>query len=333
MIEDTKIDAVKFFLIFCVALGHCLGQFWDKTYVLSTYNFIYLFHMPLFIFISGYFTKNKSLFSREFWISEIKILETFLVFDILHRIPSFFDGSFTLHDMIVPSWSLWYLLSLFYWRFIIQILTSAIKNKKALIVVAFVFGLSIGFVPLSGALSIQRTLSFLPFFVIGYCVSQNNLIEKIRAVNHFVAIGICAIAFVASYAFLNFDIHDVVWGLRPYAESNFGVKEAFAFRALYYVIGLLLSFSIINLFKFNNAFFAAEGRKTLIYYMYHTFLLLGVFKAIQYLDIPVNLGTLIFFTVLVMAVIYIISKFKPVLWLLNPVTSILLRNKKRPKNV
>lgn len=333
MIRDAKIDAVKFFLIFCVALGHCLGQFWDKTYVLSTYNFIYLFHMPLFIFLSGYFTKKKSVFSRDFWIGELKILETFLVFDFLHRIPSFFDGSFILHDLIVPSWSLWYLLSLFYWRFIIQILTSAIKNKKALIAVSFVFGLSIGFVSLAGALSIQRTLSFLPFFVMGYCVSQNNFIEKIRAVNHFVAIGICAIAFVVCYAFLNCDIHAVVWGLRPYAESNFSVKEAFAFRALYYVIGLLLSFSIINLFQFNHTFFSAEGRKTLVYYVYHTFLLLGVFKAIQYFDIPVNLGILIISTILVMAVIYLISKFRPFVWLLNPVSSILLRNKKHPKNV
>ncbi len=328
MDRDARIDSIKFFLIFCVALGHCFGEFWDKPYVLPTYNFIYLFHMPLFIFLSGYFTKKRSLHSRDFWISELKLLETFIVFNFIHKIPTFFTEPIELQDLIVPSWSLWYLLSLICWRFLIQIMASTFKNRKVLITVAFLLGALIGFSTLSGALSIQRTFCFFPFFVAGYCVAQNNFIEKIRSVNHIFAIAICAVTVIACFGFLNFDIHHVIWGLHPYEEFDVAVGYAFSLRLAFYVVALSLCFSIINLFSFKSPFMAKEGRNTLVYYMYHTLLLLLFFDLAERFDIPVNIGVLVLITLLIMAIIFAMCRIKVFLWLLNPVSSILARHKK-----
>lgn len=52
-------DNIRGILILLVVLGHALEYFrLDNKVGEFIYVFIYLFHMPVFIFISGYFSKN-----------------------------------------------------------------------------------------------------------------------------------------------------------------------------------------------------------------------------------------------------------------------------------
>lgn len=54
-----KWDILKFFLIFTVVLGHIADFYTDKSEAMQyLYLFIYIFHMPLFIFVSGLFSKR-----------------------------------------------------------------------------------------------------------------------------------------------------------------------------------------------------------------------------------------------------------------------------------
>lgn len=58
-VRDSQMDNIKAILLFLVALGHTLDVYkdvWNVNMYLMKY--IYLFHMPLFAFITGYFTKN-----------------------------------------------------------------------------------------------------------------------------------------------------------------------------------------------------------------------------------------------------------------------------------
>ena len=52
-------DNAKFLLIFLVVLGHFADYYTkDSLNMRRLFLFIYLFHMPAFIFISGLFSKN-----------------------------------------------------------------------------------------------------------------------------------------------------------------------------------------------------------------------------------------------------------------------------------
>lgn len=58
--RDQSFDFIKGFLIICVVLGHVI-QYYTNDNGWSTnpvFLFIYTFHMPLFIFISGYFSES-----------------------------------------------------------------------------------------------------------------------------------------------------------------------------------------------------------------------------------------------------------------------------------
>lgn len=59
MIREIKLDNFKGILIFLVVLGHIVGV--SKEGVENIVNYIYSFHMPAFVFISGYFSKNPSI--------------------------------------------------------------------------------------------------------------------------------------------------------------------------------------------------------------------------------------------------------------------------------
>ena len=58
--RDTKIDSLKFLLVILVIIGHVVGPYKTIQSNMIIKDFIYLFHIPLFVYISGYLSKNQS---------------------------------------------------------------------------------------------------------------------------------------------------------------------------------------------------------------------------------------------------------------------------------
>ena len=174
-------DSAKFLLIFFVVFGHMMESNRGLSYNGELYGCIYLFHMPLFILISGFFSK-KNDDVNQFWRSELRLIETFLVFHIgslLFKVLVY-GHDIGLADITIPGFGSWYLLSLIYWRIILQFTPSKVLGHKWILPFCLAVSLLGGYVPIGGAFSIQRTFTFLPFFVIGYLIKIRCLIEKVR---------------------------------------------------------------------------------------------------------------------------------------------------------
>ncbi|WP_327582307.1 acyltransferase family protein [Nonomuraea sp. NBC_00507] len=56
--REPYLDNVKFVLAALVVIGHALRPTVDADSARSLYIFIYTFHMPLFVVISGYLSRN-----------------------------------------------------------------------------------------------------------------------------------------------------------------------------------------------------------------------------------------------------------------------------------
>lgn len=54
--RDYFFDNSKFYLIALVFIGHIINTCRSNDIAKWLYDFIYVFHMPAFIFISGYFS-------------------------------------------------------------------------------------------------------------------------------------------------------------------------------------------------------------------------------------------------------------------------------------
>lgn len=69
--RDKSFDGLKYILIFLVILGHMNTSDFNALW---TTKIIYSFHMPVFIFISGYFSSteiNASRFRR--WVRQLLV--------------------------------------------------------------------------------------------------------------------------------------------------------------------------------------------------------------------------------------------------------------------
>ena len=108
------IDNVKGILIFLVVLGHFTN--WNFTYpVIGALNdCIYSFHMPMFVFISGYLSKR--IYSQR--RTEITtILYPYFLFQVLHYSFNRVTGlGIENPNLFIPTYENWYLMGLFIWR-------------------------------------------------------------------------------------------------------------------------------------------------------------------------------------------------------------------------
>lgn len=113
--RDYRVDGIKLFLIVLVTLGHALESCISNPISNRLYSAIYLFHMPAFILVSGYFA---SVSSKDKLVKKaIAFMETFLVIMIPQCL---FFGRFT--PLLNPENSGWYLLSMIFWYSIVYLL-------------------------------------------------------------------------------------------------------------------------------------------------------------------------------------------------------------------
>lgn len=183
--RDYCLDALKMILVILVIYAHiplldglaplCTSVELDSMTWHSVKG-IYAFHMPLFVFLSGYFTRKKNLRSQ--LVDSSKLIKLFLVFQIIDLVVKciFTRALPSVHDCIIPGFALWYLLCLFYWRILIAIIPQKIDGN-IVIVLSFILSLLIGFVPVGGELGFQRCFSFLPYFCIGHYYGK-SIMEK-----------------------------------------------------------------------------------------------------------------------------------------------------------
>lgn len=108
--REYVFDNAKGFLMFCVVLGHMLeGNLTGVSKIL--YILIYSFHMPFFVFISGYFAKYDA--------KEI-LVKLIVPYVCLQGIGCFAEAIATGKRMqfTTPVWILWYFSRIFFWDII-----------------------------------------------------------------------------------------------------------------------------------------------------------------------------------------------------------------------
>lgn len=155
--------------------------------------------MPLFIFISGYFSKHIDHQRRR----EIDmLLYPFLVFQVLNILYyRLITSSHCSINLFNPQNQNWYLLSLFFWRTFTPYCKSF--NKWAVIGTTLLFAFVIGFSDNVGEfLSLHRTFYWFPVFLLGYYCGDLMRLAAVLQKYKFVIVPVC-IACVAGICILS----------------------------------------------------------------------------------------------------------------------------------
>lgn len=263
--REPYLDNVKFVLIAFVIVGHSLVPTLSTDSARSLYIFIYTFHMPLFVLVSGYLSRN-------FWNSNAKtnkLVDTFVVpyviVEVGYALVRLGLGQKWSLTIIDPAWINWYLLALLFWR----LSTPVWKRMKYPIPVAIAIYLFAGFSQISGDFSMDRFFGLMPFFVIGLVMQPEHfeLLDRrwIKIVSVFVVLGAAAVSiFIAPKAPLkpfyykhSFQDMDLSWWM------GLGV------RAGLLICGLAMSYAVLALVPRRETWFTDLGTRTLYCYLLH----------------------------------------------------------------
>ena len=165
-------DNIKGFLIALVVLGHYLWDLQTNPLINAVVDAIYMFHMPAFVFVSGYFSKSEHSRGAEallklgiayFLLDGYSILTELFV---NHRQPS----------LIAPYYSAWYLLALIGWRLITPVLVQC----RGVLLLSIVVAIFVGFYPeINAEYAAVKMIVFAPFFLAGYFMPRST-VETIK---------------------------------------------------------------------------------------------------------------------------------------------------------
>lgn len=162
-------DNLKALLIFLVVLGHFLLPVADVSKIIELPNaFIYRFHMPAFIFVSGYFSKSH-IAKKEGRVNKlIGFIILYVVYKVLLWITeSAVLGEITELNLLLVRAAPWYMICMFYWYLVLPLFSKL--NPVISIGLAVALLLIVGNqCTLGYVLGVARGIIYLPFFLMGF---------------------------------------------------------------------------------------------------------------------------------------------------------------------
>lgn len=269
--RDHLFDNVKAAMLFLVAFGHAIDVYKGTGgFEYDLMKWIYLFHMPVFAFVTGYFSKDAE---KARATALTRALFPYLVFQgayvVMGRImvsrgaatvnADIFNGS-----ILLPSSAFYYLLAVFFWK----------SFQKELFRFRNPLALSIGLgaaVGLTGQrefhVGLGAVFTLLPFFVLG-SVCDGTVVRAVRRVPKWfwaaVLAGGAAVAHWTPYA-----IHSV---RLTYADCGFGPLGGIAWRLLFYFVATVMGAAVLGLAPAGRTVLSRVGEGALLAYAGSTFL-------------------------------------------------------------
>ncbi len=305
--RDYYFDNARAFLIYLVVFGHLLNPYVeDHKYMGSLYLLIYSFHMPSFLFISGYFAKNIGKPDHLEKVAK-KLLIPYFVFFTFFSIYYYLTGksSNLKLDPFDPVFALWFLLTLFMFHVILVI----VKNFKPYFVlpIAILVSLLAGFSSDIGEyMSYSRTIVFFPIFYLGYLMNRHQ--SMLLRNKKWVPISILIL--VSFYVVYTIHPINSDWLLGSSSYSSLDGPDVYSplKRLMLYAVICLTMFSFLNLMPSKKRFFTYIGQRTMYVYLLHG-LAIGIirgYKLYKFQD-PITIWTYIYLILLSGLIVYLLS--------------------------
>lgn len=282
--RSQKWDILKFILIFLVVLGHAAEYYaGENEHIRALILFIYIFHMPLFIFISGLFAKSTVENKRFDKIAGYFIIYVFLkiffyfVKIIIGRNPAF--------NLLVEGGVPWFVLALFAFNLI----TVAVRKlpKLAVLSVCMILACVAGFFPqIRDFLALSRIIVFYPFFYFGYCMNRNDIeMFCCKKINKTVSALILTVIAVLVFVYCDeiYSLRYLLTARNPYSALGRFESAGVWLRLLFYPVISAIGFGIISLVpdKIGSGKLAVFGQRTLAVYGLHYAALYFVFDLLE----------------------------------------------------
>ncbi|MFH9608378.1 acyltransferase family protein [Streptomyces sp. NPDC017448] len=272
--RDHFFDNAKYLAIVLVAIGHAWEPLPTGRLVEAAYTFIYTFHMPVFILIAGYFSRNFELTPNRVWKLVTSLLVPYLLFEALYtlfeRLTDKPDYSLSLLE---PYWLLWFLPALFFWRLstpLWQAVRFPVLVSLAIAALATVSSSA------DGSLQVQRVLQFLPFYVLGLRLRPEHFAALRTTWVRIASVPVFAAGLLVAYWLV--PRTPTSWFFRKNSTDRLDMAEwtGPASTLLLFLAAVVLGACFLSWVPKGRSWMTALGTCTLYGYLLHGFVVRGL---------------------------------------------------------
>jgi fucose 4-O-acetylase-like acetyltransferase len=303
-------DNARWIAITLVVIGHAiLKLIADSDVAYTTYLFIYLFHVPVFVSVSGYFAKSGPPGMRQLKRLLTDIVFPYFIFETIWSLINWaVRGELSL-DYTTASWTLWFLIALGVWRVALPYLVML----RFPMLFAVIISVAAGYLDtVDSTLALSRTAGLLPFFVFGWKIRQWGISTRWLALRTVViwrwrAAALCLFTAIALTLSLGIgtwrDLLIRRFLLYDEQYNSFGYDQWWAgfVRLGMLGLGMLLTAAFLTLIPRRQTFFTTWGAATMYIYLLHSFVLYPLRESgfLDHRTSPLWLVGMIVFSILV----------------------------------
>ena len=281
------VDNIKVLLIFLVVFNHLIAFQLVKVDVVVRYVWyaITIFHMPAFVFMSGYLSKKPQDVLR----NVKNLLIPYILGYSLTWYAYIWLGKSMDYELLRPSGTvMWYVLALFAYRLTIE----ALGKVRFIVPLSIIFALWAGTRPeFTTYLSSSRIVVFFPFFVAGYLWKSDytKIVRKFKGKWVLVPISGLLLYGIPNFMIANEMPVDILRGNHSYQVSGMDDVTGMLIRLLMYLVSFVLVLTFLALMPDRKLPITFVGRNTMGIYFFH-YPIMIVLNGLLLLSIPQTLN-------------------------------------------
>lgn len=269
MCRDPWFDNAKMALVTLAVVGHAWSLLLPPSATNGwLYDFLYIWHMPAFILVSGYFSRSFDWSSRRVRVLVGSVVVPFVLYQaalVWFQLALGWDAPE--HPFLQPLWPLWYLVALAAWRLAAPAL---LRVPPGVAIAGSVAVSLLGGTVDTPYLSISRVLGLFPFFVVGL-VATPEWVERVRSAAALQAGVVCLL--LTLLLSRDLDSWAGTWWLyyRPYEVLGAGLVEGALVRSSLLLLGLGCAIGALALVPRTASWFTRMGSATMVVFLVHAF--------------------------------------------------------------
>jgi fucose 4-O-acetylase-like acetyltransferase len=272
-VRDPWFDNAKMALVTLVVVGHSWTLLPNNVVNDQAYDFLYLWHVPAFVFVTGYLSRSFT-WSRQRLVALVRtVVVPYILFETALALFRVYVGGEQLQDLFKdPHWPMWYLSALFFWRLMTPIFGPLWGGLVVAVAISLSAGLWVG-----DTLDMARILGLLPFFVLGLKATPERL-ALLRGRPRLKVAAVLTLVALVALAHWTDSWASTEW---LYYRSNYAELEdtdtrAMLVRAGLLVLGAVGAWAFLSLVPRVGGWFATMGSASLVVYLFHGFVIRGL---------------------------------------------------------